>query len=63
MMTELIDIGLYSLLGISLIFSFRYIIEDYGCPAADDGSTEATLLLSRKIGASATLSRRTSIAM
>ena len=33
-MTELIDIALYSLLGISLTFSFRYIIEDYGCPAA-----------------------------
>ena len=45
-MTELIDIALYSLLGISLTFSFRYIIEDYGCPAAAAGA----VLLPRRRG-------------
>ena len=62
-MTELIDIALYSLLGISLTFSFRDIIEDYGCPAAavllprrrgiedyDDGAAAATVLIPRRIG-------------
>ena len=34
-MTNMVDIGLYILFSICLVFSIRYIIEDYGRPATD----------------------------
>ena len=48
-MTDMVDIGLYSLLGICLVFSIRYIIEDYGRPATDDKSAAPLQWSSHKI--------------